>query len=203
MRAKRRQRSPAIVKPRGARIASLRERSVAAVIDGFVISFPGFGLIVGERLVLGSSLGVLIAVNVSFVLAAICYLVGCEATRGQTIGKYLVGIQVVDDRSHGPIGVTRAFVRTMYRTASFAAALLGYLWAIWDREHQTWHDKSARTLVLRVPKRPFASSGPRKDGAPHSGAGIRRCPHCGAANRTSAAPGQTIACGRCRSAFAA
>jgi uncharacterized RDD family membrane protein YckC len=28
--------------------------------------------------------------------------------------------------------------------------LLGYLWAIWDANKQTWHDKAAGSFVVRV-----------------------------------------------------
>jgi uncharacterized RDD family membrane protein YckC len=27
---------------------------------------------------------------------------------------------------------------------------LGYLWLLWDREHQTWHDKIAGTYVIKI-----------------------------------------------------
>jgi uncharacterized RDD family membrane protein YckC len=40
-------------------------------------------------------------------------------------------------------------------TASFFSAAglcLGFFWAGWDRQKQSWHDKIASTVVVRVPK---------------------------------------------------
>jgi uncharacterized RDD family membrane protein YckC len=31
---------------------------------------------------------------------------------------------------------------------SGAVVLIGFLWMIWDREKQTWHDKAAGSVVI-------------------------------------------------------
>jgi uncharacterized RDD family membrane protein YckC len=43
-------------------------------------------------------------------------------------------------------------VRTLVGYLSAFAVGLGFLWCIWDLEQQTWHDKVAGTVVIRVPK---------------------------------------------------
>jgi uncharacterized RDD family membrane protein YckC len=35
---------------------------------------------------------------------------------------------------------------------SIIVLFLGFLWMIWDQEKQTWHDKIAGTIVIRLPR---------------------------------------------------
>ena len=58
-------------------------------------------------------------------------------------------------RTGRSIGYARAFIRWLVSLVSGVVILLGYLWMLWDREKQTWHDKAAglggrsRSLGLR------------------------------------------------------
>jgi uncharacterized RDD family membrane protein YckC len=67
---------------------------------------------------------------------------------GQTLGKSALGIRVISFADGGPIGYGRAFVRWIGRIVSAVALLLGYLWMLWDKERQTWHDKFANDVVV-------------------------------------------------------
>ena len=72
-----------------------------------------------------------------------------RAATGQTIGKRMLGIRVYDfGGSGGPIGYGRAFIRWLGRIISGIPCYLGYLWMLWDKEKQTWHDKLATTVVV-------------------------------------------------------
>ena len=68
---------------------------------------------------------------------------------GQTPGKRIMGIRVVRQSNGGPLGYGLAIGRTVARVVDGVVFGLGYLWAIWDPQHQTWHDKIAATLVVR------------------------------------------------------
>ncbi|HEY7876272.1 MAG TPA: RDD family protein [Actinomycetota bacterium] len=46
------------------------------------------------------------------------------------------------------IGFRRALLRSISRFLSFFLFGLGYWWAFWDPERQTWHDKISRTVVV-------------------------------------------------------
>jgi uncharacterized RDD family membrane protein YckC len=79
------------------------------------------------------------------------YFVYFEGSSGQTIGKKLMNIQVVDAGSLQPgIGTGRAVGRYFGRILSSIPCGLGYLWMLWDGEKQTWHDKLATTKVVKV-----------------------------------------------------
>ena len=69
---------------------------------------------------------------------------------GQTLGKRALGIRVIDFRAGGPIGYGRGFVRQIGKLLSGIVLVIGYLWMLWDKEKQTWHDKIATTVVVPV-----------------------------------------------------
>lgn len=75
--------------------------------------------------------------------------------KGKTPGKWLLGIQVVDKRNGNFPGLGRMIVREIFgKWVSGFFLGLGYLWAVFDRDGQAWHDKIAGTLVLRLPSSP-------------------------------------------------
>jgi uncharacterized RDD family membrane protein YckC len=73
------------------------------------------------------------------------------AVRGQTWGRKIVGIKVVRADNGQPIGYGRAIGRLLFAgiiSGSFCA--LGYLWMLWDKDKQTWHDKVVGSVVVRA-----------------------------------------------------
>jgi uncharacterized RDD family membrane protein YckC len=74
--------------------------------------------------------------------------------RGATPGKRIVGLRLVDASTGQPIGAWKAIGRYLF--ASFISGqicYLGYLWVLWDRDRQTWHDKVVSSYVVRSPSR--------------------------------------------------
>lgn len=71
--------------------------------------------------------------------------------KGTTIGGIVFNLQVVrlDGRE---IDWSTAIVRALACFLSLVAAGLGFFWMLFDSERQTWHDKIAGTVVVRVPK---------------------------------------------------
>lgn len=83
-----------------------------------------------------------------WLVVAILYLRGL-ARSGQTWGRKLAGLRVVDARTAVAPGWGKAIGRTLF--AGFISGnfcYLGYLWMLWDDRNQTWHDKVASTLVV-------------------------------------------------------
>lgn len=125
--------------PSGPR-AGFWRRFGAAIIDGILLSI----VFVPFSLALDPALYYAIATP-----AGIAYYVLLEGgPRGQTLGKMAVDIRVIDLAQGGPIGYGRGFIRYIGRIASFIVFFLGYLWMLWDRERQTWHDKMAGSVVV-------------------------------------------------------
>ena len=70
--------------------------------------------------------------------------------KGTTPGKMVMGLQVVDQRTGGIPGFGTMFVREVFgRLLSGLIFSLGYLWALFDKNAQTWHDKLAGTVVIK------------------------------------------------------
>ncbi|MSQ07408.1 MAG: RDD family protein [Dehalococcoidia bacterium] len=76
--------------------------------------------------------------------------------RGQTVGKMILGLQVVD-RQGKPPSFWRILLRELGGKTVSGAFFLGYLWVGWHREKRGWHDSIAGTYVVRKHKRPTAS----------------------------------------------
>jgi uncharacterized RDD family membrane protein YckC len=87
--------------------------------------------------------------------AILAYYVFFEGgVRGQTLGKRVFGLRVIDLARGGSIGVRRGLIRNLVRVLSWLVFGLGYLWMLWDREKQTWHDKAAGSVVVPVESYP-------------------------------------------------
>lgn len=81
----------------------------------------------------------------------LAYHVGFWAWRGTTLGGIVCNLRVV--RTHGvELRFVDALVRGLSGVFSIAALGVGCLWMINDPERQTWHDKIAGTLVVKVPR---------------------------------------------------
>lgn len=83
-------------------------------------------------------------------ILAFLYFFVFHAARGQTPGKRLLGLRVIDAYGSRP-----SLLRTLLRTASYLLSLLpcslGFLWIGFDRERRALHDWVAGTYVVRVP----------------------------------------------------
>ncbi len=75
------------------------------------------------------------------------YFVLFHGSGGQTVGKWVLGLRVVD-ADGGAITYGQALVRWL-GLLLFAPIGLGFLWVLWDREKKGWHDILAHTRVVR------------------------------------------------------
>jgi len=87
---------------------------------------------------------------VGWVFVLVIYL-RALATRGQTWGRKLAGVRVVDATTGAAPGWGKAIGRSLFANVISAnVCYLGYLWMLWDSKRQTWHDKVAGTLVVEA-----------------------------------------------------
>jgi len=127
--------------PSGPR-AGFWRRFAAVLIDGLIL-----GVFYGLMLALFDA-GLAYAL---YLVADFTYYTLLEGgPTGQTLGKRALGIRVIDFRAGGPIGYGRGLLRNVAKILSGIPFALGYLWMLWDKENQTWHDKLATTVVVPV-----------------------------------------------------
>ena len=74
-----------------------------------------------------------------------------QGRTGQSVGKKVLGLKLVDERTGQPIGAGMAFVRDLAHNLD-GMVYVGYLWPLWDAKRQTFADKIIGTVVVRVPK---------------------------------------------------
>src|SRR5580658_8972498 len=68
---------------------------------------------------------------------------------GGTVGQHLLGLRVVDQTTGGRISLRQSVVRFFGYLLSIWVLCLGLIWAGVDTYKQGWHDKLARTDVVR------------------------------------------------------
>lgn len=123
---------------------------VASVVTFFVVSgflpIPSTAAMTPENMTLGSML-----LFAAMIAPAIYYPTMLTRTNGQTIGKRIAGIQVVR-RDGKPITLWDGFLRCFVGYPMSATFLgLGFMWSVYDKNGQSWHDMTADTLVILKP----------------------------------------------------
>jgi uncharacterized RDD family membrane protein YckC len=126
--------------------ASLIDLVVIATVDVLVLYFTMqiSGLLLGDLGLLPKAplFGFLIAQNISYFIV---FTAG-----GQTLGKMVLGLRVVDVDQQRPPSLSRSTVRTFAWVVLAMPAGLGLLTALLDAEHRGLHDRIARTRVVRM-----------------------------------------------------
>lgn len=119
--------------------AGFLDRLGAAFIDLFIIVIPAgiIGAIVEIPAFEWLVVGIYHLFNAYFIY-----------NWGQTPGKKLLNIQVVDTDGNKP-NLTRVVLREIFGKIVSRVLLIGYLWVIWDRRKRGWHDYVAGTFVVK------------------------------------------------------
>jgi len=144
----------------GVRWGGFFRRAYALSIDLLVIallsSIMGAMAYVGYKVGLGAHGQVISGDNAAALFAILtlgwlglttAYFIVMHGLGGQTIGKMLVGLRVVDvDRQ--PPSFRQAALRWL-AAVGFAPIGLGFFWVLWQSEKRGWHDFVARTWVVR------------------------------------------------------
>jgi uncharacterized RDD family membrane protein YckC len=142
--------------------AGFGERLVAYTIDsvvvGLIIAIP-VGCVAVAATYLGDRESITgVAVNLAIILlvlllaavGSILYYGLAWSRSGQTLGKKVMGLQVVTGEGDLP-GFWRSVGRAVIGYGLSSVAFdLGFLWMLWDEAQQTWHDKLFDTFVVKV-----------------------------------------------------
>lgn len=119
--------------------AALIDLILTGIITGLV------GLVLRSLLGFGGDT----ASNLVGIIVGWTYHVAFITAKGQTIGKMIVGVQVVNRNGSIP-GFGAVLLREIVgKFLSAIALLLGYLWVGWDKEKRGWHDHIGGTYVVR------------------------------------------------------
>ena len=130
-------------------VAAIEERRGAALVDGACLAFA-----YGGFLALFGSLGG--HFTLSKLSAAVCFFTFAfvyvqyfglfTVFGGTTPGMMVRGLQVASFSGDNPTS-RQYFLRALGYMLSAGTLFLGFLWAIWDEDALTWHDRLSRTYL--------------------------------------------------------
>lgn len=83
----------------------------------------------------------------SFIIAAIVLVFWFY--RGATPGKMILRMKIVDAKTGQPASKGQLMIRYFGYTVSLLPIGLGFVWIYYDKKRQGFHDKLARTVVVR------------------------------------------------------
>ena len=130
-------------------VVPLARRRLAALVDALCLlfSYGGFLMLFGS---LGGqfSLGKLSAIVYAATLALfyIQYFALFTVLGGATPGMMFCGLQVARFDGESPTP-RQLLVRSLGYVLSAGTFFLGFLWACWDEDRLTWHDRISRTYL--------------------------------------------------------
>ena len=139
--------------------AGAGRRFLASLIDGLILGilYIPFNVIAGVSNTSNYQSGSMASTGLTTLLSLIlmviqfAYYIYFIGSRGQTPGKMAMGVKVIRKDGITPVGYGKAFMREFVgKFISSIVLALGYLWIIWDKEKQGWHDKIAGTIVVKV-----------------------------------------------------
>lgn len=134
-------------------LASLRQRAAAFGIDELLLSVLMI-VILWDSMAKAQTLEAMIAVTNSFLLEymaiKIIYQTFFTMQYGATIGKIVMKIRVIELSTLSNPGLLSAFNRGVFRVVSELLFYLGFVWAMLDPYRRSWHDRTARTLVINA-----------------------------------------------------
>ena len=92
---------------------------------------------------------------------------------GQSWGKQVVGVRLIDEDTRQPIGAGMAFVRDLAHIIAGLIFYIGYLCPLWDQKRQTIADKMVHPIVVPAdePHSAQSAAGQRGHGAYPQAAG--------------------------------
>jgi uncharacterized RDD family membrane protein YckC len=130
-------------------VASLNDRRLAAVIDMACLLFAYGGFLalfgsLGGQFTL-SKLSAAVYVT-TFAIVYLQYFALFTIFGGTTPGMMLRGLQVVSF-SGEPTTPRQMLLRSAGYVLSAGTLFMGFLWAMWDEDELTWHDRMSQTYL--------------------------------------------------------
>jgi len=137
----------------GMSLATINKRSMAFFIDEMLLSLLLI-LALGDSFFEAKTVEEMIILTNTFVIEYMAMKIFYQAffvmQYGATLGKIAMKIRVVALDTLQTPNVLIALNRSFVRVISEMMFYLGFIWGMMDKSSQTWHDKSAKTLVVNV-----------------------------------------------------
>jgi len=137
----------------GLKLATVQKRAIAFTIDEILLSlllivamWDSFsGVETTQEMILLTNYYLF-----EYMLIKILYQTFFVMQYGATLGKLVMNIRVIDAVTLDNPSFSAALNRAIFRVISEMFFYLGFLWGMMDPMRQTWHDKTAKTLVVNA-----------------------------------------------------
>ena len=137
----------------GLELASMQKRALAFFIDELILAFL-FLIIIYDQVAAANEPDALVALINSFTLEYLAIKVIYQTffvyQYSATLGKIFMKIQIVDVQTFQKPIFASALNRGVFRIISEMVFYLGFVWAFYRKNRESWHDLTARTLVVNV-----------------------------------------------------
>ena len=134
-------------------LASIQKRAAAFFVDELLLSLVLL-LALWDNISQNLTTQEIIILTNTFILEFMVMKIGYQAfftmQYGASLGKLLMKIRVIDIKTLDNPNVLVSLNRAIFRVISEMFFYLGFLWGILDKSKQTWHDRTAKTLVVNV-----------------------------------------------------
>ncbi len=132
-------------------LASNKRRGMAFFIDEMLLSFL---LVVALWSQFEQAVTVEQMINITntfvleYMMMKIVYQAFFVMQYGASVGKIVMKIRVIEIATMQTPNVLVALNRAIFRVISELLLYLGFLWGLLNPQRQTWHDITAKTLVI-------------------------------------------------------
>jgi uncharacterized RDD family membrane protein YckC len=134
-------------------VASIKARSVAFGIDEVLISTLLL-IVLWDSISAAKTVEAIIELTNHFILEfmtiKIIYQTFFTMQYGATLGKIAMKIRVIEVKTLSNPNFFSAFNRAVFRVVSEALLYFGFLWAFLDPYRRSWHDFTAKTVVVNA-----------------------------------------------------
>lgn len=142
------------------RYAGFGVRFLASLIDSVVLAVFLMIIGIGLAMIFKSHLETMTAAQLSsissvvwiklifFLVAAFLFPILFWRKYDATPGKMIFKMKVVDADNFQKLSFSKGFIRCIGYFVSSLILCLGYLWVIFDKRKQGWHDKMANSVVI-------------------------------------------------------
>ncbi|MET9314455.1 RDD family protein [Kribbella sp. NPDC003505] len=145
-------------------LADWLPRVGASLIDSLISAVPillGYGVMIGAAINQSANdpynddppvyaLVFLLVGMITSIALSLWNRVFRQGRTGQSVGKSVLRIKLIDATTGQTIGAGRSFLRDFLSGIFNNACFLNLLWPLWDEQHQTWHDKVINTYVIKT-----------------------------------------------------
>ena len=134
-------------------LAPMKKRALAFVVDDMlvgvilVISFSDAFANVKD---MQEYINLINSVLLEYMFIHIAYQTFFTMQYGGSLGKLLMKIKVIEVKTLDNPNILSSLNRAIFRIVSQQALFLGFLWGMLSPSKQTWHDLTAKTLVVNA-----------------------------------------------------